>query len=372
MPAIPASGAISLSDFATEFGGTAPHSMSEYYRNGANVPSNNSNVPTAGAFRFGQMRGAINEIILAATSAANVDLSGLFGANWTSTVPKRLTVPAGVTIGGTGSSAALIIPANMAGTLEIDNAGSIIGKGGAANGGAGGHAIQNLASGVTINNTGLLAGGGGGGGLAGNGGTGGGGSFSTTSTPYQGKSTQYATSGTAACQGYVRGAGSCTGWFGQGNAAQRNRWCECSYGSGAYSTGNTFCQYGRDGDYVYQAQCYKTVTTTTSTSGGAGGASGNGGVGQGYNQSNTNGSSGSAGAAGGTNAGSGGSGGTGGNGGTYGSSGASGAAGNLGANGNVSGGSSGSSGALGGAAGAAVAGTTVTMNNSGTLYGAVA
>ena len=93
MPQIPNSGPISLSDFATEFGGTAPHSMSEYYRNGANVPSNNSNVPTAGAFRFGQMRGAINEIILAATSGANVDLSSLFGANWTSTVPKRLTVP---------------------------------------------------------------------------------------------------------------------------------------------------------------------------------------------------------------------------------------------------------------------------------------
>ena len=155
MPQIPNSGPISLSDFATEFGGTAPHSMSEYYRNGANVPSNNSNVPTAGAFRFGQMRGAINEIILAATSGANVDLSSLFGANWTSTVPKRLTVPAGVTIGGTGSSAAIIIPSNMAGTLEIDNAGDIIGFGGAANGGAGGNAIQNSASGVTINNTGL-------------------------------------------------------------------------------------------------------------------------------------------------------------------------------------------------------------------------
>ena len=60
----------------------------------------------------------------------------------------------------------------MAGTLEIDNAGDIIGFGGAANGGAGGNAIQNSASGVTINNTGLLAGGGGGGGSGGAGGSG--------------------------------------------------------------------------------------------------------------------------------------------------------------------------------------------------------
>jgi len=48
MPAIPASGAISLSDFAAEFGGTVPHSLSEYYRDGGNVPSNNTNVPTSG------------------------------------------------------------------------------------------------------------------------------------------------------------------------------------------------------------------------------------------------------------------------------------------------------------------------------------
>ena len=30
------SGAISISQIATEFGGTAPHSLSEYYRNGDN------------------------------------------------------------------------------------------------------------------------------------------------------------------------------------------------------------------------------------------------------------------------------------------------------------------------------------------------
>lgn len=33
------SGSISLSELASEFGGSAPHSLSEYYRGGANVPT---------------------------------------------------------------------------------------------------------------------------------------------------------------------------------------------------------------------------------------------------------------------------------------------------------------------------------------------
>jgi hypothetical protein len=37
--ALQGSGAISLSQIASEFGGSAPHSLSEYYRGGSNVPS---------------------------------------------------------------------------------------------------------------------------------------------------------------------------------------------------------------------------------------------------------------------------------------------------------------------------------------------
>lgn len=342
MPAIPASGAISLTDFATEFGGTAPHSMSEYYRNGANVPSNNSNVPTDGAFRFGQMRGAINEIILAATSGANVDISSLFGANWTSTVPKRLTVPAGVTIGGTGSSAALIIPANMAGTLEIDNAGSIIGFGGAANGGAGGNAISNSASGVTINNTGLLAGGGGGGGLGGQGGNG----TATTTTFY------YSPFNPATYIWYRYNIGyQYVYFFGTSYGSTTNTATTFSLGGQTWVRGSARVSGNGSTDNEVGQQ------STSSTSGGSGGS---GGVGQGYTQTNASGASG---ASGGTNAG---TGGTGGSGATYGTAGST---GSTGANGNATNGSGGSS---GGAAGAAVTGTSVTMNNTGTLAGAVA
>jgi len=357
---VPSSGPVAISDLVDEFGGTAPHSLSEYYRGGSFVPGNNTNVPTAGAFGLSNARGAVNEIAIAATSGANIDISSLFGANWTSTVPKRLTIGSGVTIGGTGSSAALIIPANMAGTLEIDNAGSIIGKGGAANGGAGGHAISNSASGVTINNTGLLAGGGGGGGL---GGVGGNGSYTSTSTVYAGTCNA---AGASIIFWDTYGFGVCGG--------QRYTLTWSAYGYNTYNMGGTpprtfggatwaiyeTCYTNSeagDGCFINGYRASRTASSTVSTTGGSGGS---GGVGQGYTQTNASGASG---ASGGTNAG---TGGTGGAGATYGNAGAT---GSNGANGNASNGSAGSA---GGAAGAAVIGTSVSMNNTGTLYGAVA
>lgn len=355
MPQIPNSGPISLSDFATEFGGTAPHSMSEYYRNGANVPSNNSNVPTAGAFRFGQMRGAINEIILAATSGANVDLSSLFGANWTSTVPKRLTVPAGVTIGGTGSSAAIIIPSNMAGTLEIDNAGDIIGFGGAANGGAGGNAIQNSASGVTINNTGLLAGGGGGGG---SGGAGGSGEVNNTAD-WSGREPAASWTNGSASVGYYWNVSSYHFLYSGGTSYiiwASNIGSQSGFPSFIRIGNNEYHRGPHRGSNKYEI--YRQAKTII-----AGGVGGSGGIGQGYNQTNTSGSSGSAGTSGS---------GTGGNGGAGSTYAVAGVAGSSGANGNAYSNGAGNVGLTGGAAGAAVTGTSVTMNNTGTIAGAVA
>ena len=41
------SGSISFSEIAAEYGGTAPHSISEYYRNGSNVDST-KNVAASG------------------------------------------------------------------------------------------------------------------------------------------------------------------------------------------------------------------------------------------------------------------------------------------------------------------------------------
>ena len=342
MPAIPNSGAISLADFATEFGGTAPHSMSEYYRDGGNVPSNNSNVPTAGAFRFGHMRGAINAIINTLANTTNVNLATVFGDNWASSVPKEIIIPSGVTIGGTGSSDALTAPSGMGGTLTITNAGNILGFGGAV-ASAGGNAINIASANITVTNSGLIAGGGGGGGNAGQGGQGGGG---TSDAGYDAGQTHF---GGCTCGSYV----------GIGGACGNSRYAVYK----SCTTGSCCMGDGRIGNCSFH--CHNIV------SGGAGGAGGAGGVGQGYNQTNANGSGGSAGANGAGSAGAGGAGGTGGNGASYGNSGGSGTTGSTGANGATSNGSGGSGGASGGAAGAAVIYTAAyTMNNTGTVAGA--
>jgi hypothetical protein len=54
------SGPISLLDIATEFGGTTPHSLNEYYKGGGLVPNipANANVPTSGTISLSQFYGA--------------------------------------------------------------------------------------------------------------------------------------------------------------------------------------------------------------------------------------------------------------------------------------------------------------------------
>lgn len=394
--AIQNSGTITIQDIVDEFGGSTPHSLSEYYRNGANVPGNNTNVPTSGAIDLSDFYGAVNEIVIALTNGStNLNASTLFGSNYTSSVPKRLTIANGVEIGATSGNNVLTIPSGMAGTLIIDNAGTISGYGGPV-GQAGGNGILVEVNGVTINNSGTIRAGGGSGGTGGTGGTGGNGT-STSEGSFTG-------TGTGSCSGqfneswygvnWARG-GECgmptSGW-GYGYQA-----CNAAFGSqyngaggsgnqgfnfqGGSSWGNVSYNWGRT---AYSPKWWNwfswwrfdgqgcSISTTTSTSGGAGGAGGAGGVGQGYNQSAGSGSGGSGGSAGGTNAGAGGTGGTGGTGGAYGATGSTGATGSSGANGNASNGSGGSSGSGGNAAGYyvyEVGSTSVTINNTGTLTG---
>lgn len=58
--ALQASGTITIADIAAEFGGSAPHSLSEYYRGGGLVPDipANSSVPTSGAISLSNFYGA--------------------------------------------------------------------------------------------------------------------------------------------------------------------------------------------------------------------------------------------------------------------------------------------------------------------------
>ena len=57
---LPSSGTITLSQIVAEFGGTAPHSLTEYYRGGAYVANTpgNSGIPTSGTIKLTDFYGA--------------------------------------------------------------------------------------------------------------------------------------------------------------------------------------------------------------------------------------------------------------------------------------------------------------------------
>lgn len=102
--ALQTSGAISLSQIAAEFGGTTPHSLSEYYAGGGLVPAGTSGtngaVPSSGAISFSQFFG---------TTAILVGQQA-----WTTAGTYSWTVPGGITqisivcIGGGGSGTGFV------------------------------------------------------------------------------------------------------------------------------------------------------------------------------------------------------------------------------------------------------------------------
>ncbi len=175
--ALQSSGTISLTQVATEFGGTAPHQMSEYFGVDAGVPASGS------AIGLGNFYGKADKFI--ATITANAQELNLYtwltSIGWDQNRKVELTINSGVYIWSDNTSVAAL---NMGGTyprgLKITNNGFIIGRGGngadvtynstifgvsAQNGAAGGPAI-NLTGPVSIDNSnGYIGGGGGGGGV---------------------------------------------------------------------------------------------------------------------------------------------------------------------------------------------------------------
>ena len=122
---------LAISEIVTEFGDAAggSDSMSEYYRGGANVDdvATNSNIPTSGAIDIGDFYGAGNAVSAAASAGTNIDVAPLFASpdTFTNTVSKILTIAAPIAING--NNIALTVPGTMAGTLDIQNAGTITG-----------------------------------------------------------------------------------------------------------------------------------------------------------------------------------------------------------------------------------------------------
>ena len=189
--ALPSSGTLTFQAIQDEFGGSNPISISEYYRDGGLVPSNNTNVPTSGTVSLSDFYGAVNQIGITASAASSANLQTLFDAvaagTWAAATPKIYTINSGTTMG------ILTAPASMGGTLTINNSGNIQGTGGSAGsagsgggqspgqasgvggaGGAGGTAITVQSTGITINmlSGSTLSGGGGAGGGGGQGGQG--------------------------------------------------------------------------------------------------------------------------------------------------------------------------------------------------------
>lgn len=270
-----------------------------------------------------------SDIVVTLSNAQQVVLSSLFTpAEWASARPKRVIIPAGVTIGSTD----VAVPAMRTGTgwgglLTIINAGNIEGAGGAANSGNGGAAFKAEANGGNkpkLFNLANIFGGGGGGGIGGQGGLG---SYGITvyEGPYfNGGSPltlyQYST----AWSGLTKVI-----WFG---SVLYDAWDggRTSINLGGVTYYLSTWQYGEN---------YAIGRYYPSTASQAGGLAGNGGRGQGYAQSAANGSPGATGI---NNAGSGGAGGNGG------ARGANGATGNTGASGNAGAGVAGTAGGLAG------------------------
>lgn len=184
--AIPGPGSpLAVTDIVTEFGGTAPHGISEYYRGGGNVPDSATNnaIPTSGQIALGNFYGSANVVNVNLTIGSNTNNYNLYTqasanpAYVAGASNVTLTVNPGVTVGSSSTGTyALSVPSGFSpgDSVNIVNNGTIVGRGGnggrgeqvgamAAAGGAGGHALY-INRPVSITNAGVIAGAGGGGG----------------------------------------------------------------------------------------------------------------------------------------------------------------------------------------------------------------
>ncbi len=177
--ALPSSGTITLAQIQTEFGGSSPTSLSEYYRGGAYVTSNNTNVPTSGTISLSNFYGAARLFSFTISSnQTNANLRSLaVAAGWDQSAPVAATIGSGVYISSNSTGTpALTVDGSFPAGVTLINSGFIVGMGGnggaganwngngaGAAGSAGGLALS-VSVAVSINNAGTIAGGGGGGG----------------------------------------------------------------------------------------------------------------------------------------------------------------------------------------------------------------
>jgi len=104
--AIQSSGAIALQDIEDEFGGTGSISLSEYYRNGSYVTSNNTSVPTSGTVSLNAFYGALKRV----TSLSIANHANTSGDLTTVTLPTGLQVGDILVVSRTSYSGSSSIP----------------------------------------------------------------------------------------------------------------------------------------------------------------------------------------------------------------------------------------------------------------------
>jgi len=230
--AVKSSGQLAMTEIVAEFGGDAPHAMSEYYGGGDKVPAGaNPNVATSGMTKFGDFYDAVAATVLTISSnTSNYNIkTAAIAAGGDQNTPVILTINNGVTVNSSSNSTPAMKTDTGWGsgtTINITNNGTIIGANGSA-GSSGSNSSANPSSG---------------GGTGGNGGGGG-------------------------C-GVSPGSGSAgsAGATGSGSASSSNN------GSNGTAGGNAF-EHSQTGDNNLSV-IFDTAGTRTAGTGGAGGSAG--------------------------------------------------------------------------------------------------
>ena len=264
--ALQSSGAISIGNLATEFGDSTPNAMSEFYRGGSLVGTNNTNVPASGAIALSDFYDATAALVLNVTSAASavniLTLATAAGYNaGTDTTPIIVNISAAITGSGTNGHALRTGSLNAASNLTINvNSGGSVSGGTGANGSSAGSAggqggdavlfeigsgtgtyVVNVASGTTI---------GGGSGGAGQGGAGG-----SAGSRYYRDDKNFCTRGPQFGSNGAQGSAGTAGGFGLAQAG-------------------TAGSSGSSGTYGGDSTCPIGTSVGSGSPGGAGGAAG--------------------------------------------------------------------------------------------------
>ena len=181
--ALPSSGPLAFTNIQTEFGGTNPIGLNEYYRGGPFVPVsiNTTPIPASGTIAANNFYGTAKRVSIPLSIGSptyNYDVYNNRGPNYVAGISDvAVTISPGVQVGSTSTGAyAMLVPSSFSpgDTVTITNNGTIIGAGGgggpgqfgASNGipGSGGGNALYINRPTTIQNNSVIAGGGGGGG----------------------------------------------------------------------------------------------------------------------------------------------------------------------------------------------------------------